>query len=265
MTGPQQADPRLYARQGVTPTQSFVLDRGACPESLTAGYAGLQTVLSGQTGYGSAWKLGGTTATTRAVFGVDCPYFGVLHDSEVLVTPKVGPHLPLIELKAEAEMCLRLGPAVDMLAQTGWKALDDIAPSALFDAWCWGLEFPSSPIDNLVDCGAAALVADRCAAGALVLGPLQHSTGHWPNDTLVIRQDGEDMATGNLGSLLDAPEVSLHMFLQEAVHHRFHPRSGQWVASGGLTPCVPLREGAQVQLIAGHSVVLVMVLQRTPK
>lgn len=234
------------------------------PLSLEAGYANQRAALAGNACYGGAWKLGGTTEMTRAVFGVTRPYFGVLHASEIAIDPIVMPALPLIELKAEAELCLRLGPKVDSLADQDWHILDNVDPITLFDAWCWGLEFPASPITNLADCGVAALVADRCAAGALALTQMRPLTGDWPRDKLIIRQGNKDLATGDISALLDPPDVIGHMFLQEAVANGFDPRAGEWVATGGLTPCVQLTEGRGAQLVAGEAVVMDLMIRRFP-
>jgi 2-keto-4-pentenoate hydratase len=255
----------IYGRREITPITGFYLDVNSIPKTLTDAYTSVRELVSGDPAFGSAWKLGGTTATTRATFGVALPYFGILHASEVMEAPSVAPGLPLIELKAEAEIALRLSNIIDHL--TDISVLENTEPWSLFDAWCWSLELPSSPIRNLVECGVTALIADRCAAGALVLGaPRSRSIVEAGWDTKVLRlvEDGREIASGGISALIDPPELAAKSFLEQALIHGFKPRSGQWVATGGLTPCVNLKEGAWVSVFHGEEKVMAFEVRRWP-
>ncbi|NPD21282.1 hypothetical protein [Alterinioella nitratireducens] len=210
----------LYARQALHPTGSVHLTPEAVPETLDEAYALSRTSLGGAEVAG--WKLGGTNHTSKAAFGVKELYYGPLQPSEILHRPAIAPGFALAELKGEVEIALRIGP-----------------DGSGYDAWCVALELPSSPIANLVEAGVRALVADRCAAGALILGPVQE--GALP-DTLSCERfymavDGHDLARAGYEALVADPAQLLADFLALAVRHGDDPRHGQWVATGGITPC----------------------------
>lgn len=194
--------------------------------------------------FGAAWKLGGTTEKTRELFSVDRLYFGALHEKE-LVRPgdRVPPH-PLCQLQGEVEVAIRIG-----------------ADDESFDAWCIALEMPASPVANLLEAGVKALVADRCAAGCLVLSEARPIGTLGPRIELHVEQNGETVSEGHSDNLVDPPLVCATTFLHTAREHGFRPRAGQWIATGGLTPCVPLLPGARVHVFADGASVLELHLQ----
>jgi 2-keto-4-pentenoate hydratase len=240
-----------YVRKELTPLLPIRLAPDEVPASIDEAYRLLLAETAGDRAYGKAWKLGGTTESTRRTFNVDRLYFGPLHESEILLAPTRAPGKKLFELKGEAEIALRISEkAVDLTAVTEAQ-IDAAALAELFDAWCITLELPSSPVENLVEAGVNALVADRCAAGALILGPQYsiNTAADWHRAALRIDQDGKVLAEGGVDFLVDAPDVCARQFLKEARRVGFSPRSGDWISTGGLTPCVKLAVGGIISVL----------------
>lgn len=203
------------------------------PADLDGTYTGLARLTAAEPTRWGAWKLGGTNAGSRAAFRVDRLYYGAIAQNEILhtstVCPLAAPGVPLAELKGEVEIALRISAD-----GRGW------------DAWCVALEMPASPIMGLVDLGVVALVADRCAAGALVLGPAQE--GPLPGPQARLRQDidGTPAGEGTVALLTAPPTDLLAEFLEMARAHGAPVAPGQWVATGGITPCLSYRPGQHI-------------------
>ena len=252
-----------YFRRGITPTSSFQLEEAYVPKNLEQAYALIRTYTEENPGFPAAWKLGGTTPATQQVFDAKRVYFGAMHSSEVLHRPFYAPELDLCELKVEAEIALRISHTANKIMSKGPSAILDANAIDLFDAWCWALELPSSPIENLLECGLRALVADRCAAGALVLGECQ--TMHqkpWRGGKLQLLENGKPLCDGGVQALTDQPEECARDFLVEASKLSYCPRGGQWISTGGLTPCMPINEEALIELFHDDERVLSFTSKR---
>ncbi|UTY46689.1 hypothetical protein [Sinorhizobium fredii] len=240
---------RKYFRKERTPLEPVHLFTSQVPTNLSEAYGGIREVVSADPSFGTAWKLGGTTATTQRIFNVDKLYFGALHKCEVAVLPARAPTFPTFELKGEAEIAIRIAPSAMNLLE-GETAIRSALPSALFDSWCVALELPSSPIGNLVECGLLALVADRCAAGFLALGRAREIDDaiDWTSSKIRIEQNGEVIASGGADALVWTPDECGRAFLLEALAQGFKPKPGQWISTGGATPCVPYNRGAEISV-----------------
>lgn len=251
--GHRQPRAEGYVRTRISPGRA---DRfHATPEIVAAdldeAYGRLLRATRGDARFGAAWKLGGTTPTTRAAFRVDKAYFGCLHESEVVHEPTAVAVAHLCELKGEVEIALRLSAAMADRTVADLRELQTAGPATgdpIVDAWCVALEMPASAIINLPEAGIAALVADRCAAGCLALGrPRALDDDGWSGRAaLVLEQGGVVLARGDIGCLVASPYECVVDFCAEAVAHGFRPRPGQWIATGGLTPCVGLQPGRRV-------------------
>lgn len=214
-----------YLRPGAAPRPQARVARRDLPGGLEEAYLALAARMD--PARVAAWKLGGTNAGSRAAFGVTRSYYGAVLDDEVAAPG--APLPPLNELKGEVEVALRLGPGAQ-----GW------------DAWCVALEMPSAGLADVGGLGVVALVADRCAAGALVLGPAW--TGPLPGPGVRLGQAVSDgrTAEGLVGDLLAPPDGCLAEFLALARSHGVALRAGQWVATGGVTACIPYALGDRV-------------------
>lgn len=134
-----------------------------------------------------------------------------------------------------------------------------------YDAWCVALEMPACPISNLLEIGVRALVADRCGAGALLLGPAQ--AGALPDLTashFTLRADGVDLSVADLGALVDSPQALLAEFLGLARSYGIAPQPGTWISTGGITACRPFAPGARVQVLLDDAVELDFIASGAP-
>lgn len=219
-----------YLRTERTPLKPVTLAPGQVPATLSAAYQTVNRQVRQDPQRWRGWKLGGTNHGSRRAFNVTTPYYGALEAGEIMAQPPAAPGFALHEWKGEVEYALRIA-----------------ADGQGYDAWCAALEMPSSPIENLLECGVNALVADRCAAGALVLGavhpgPLPTLEGR----VLRLEQDGTCLDAATAGNLTGHPARILADFIALARSHGVAPKPGDWVATGGVTACCPLRQGGQV-------------------
>lgn len=128
---------------------------------------GARAALAQIDGIPAGWKLGGTNAHTRDVFSVHRAYFGPLKASEIAEGDGSEVALSgLIAPKVEPEICVAFTADLDPHAHGG----DIAALRGLLDHVALGLEIPDTILTNPPAAGVWSLVADRCAAGALVLG-----------------------------------------------------------------------------------------------
>jgi len=183
----------------------------------------------------SAWKLGGTNNYTQKLFNVDRAYFGPLFAHEVLFIDNVKGNLPQLSLlKGEAEVALRLSSfGADSLNSESQDA------NVIFDAWSAAIEFPYSVFSDLPGAGVEALIIDRCAAGALVLGPIQKGLPS-KEFTIAIDVKGKERSAGSQDDMLLHPTDAALEFRHLAFENGFDLRAGQWVSTGGLTSCLRL-------------------------
>jgi 2-keto-4-pentenoate hydratase len=208
----------------------------------------------------AAWKLGATTAGTRRIFATEEFYFGALFADEVWSAGgDTAPPAPP-QLQGEAEIAVRL--AVDIAAEDSATALDSGA-EALFDAWTPAIEAPYSAIENIAESGLRALLLDRCAAGGLYLGiPRPDIFDSAIGKTIEILADGVSIGRGAAGTSLLMPPLEAALgFLRVAAAQGVSVRRGQWISTGGITPCVPLPFGRPIQLVFGGETVFDLVVQ----
>jgi 2-keto-4-pentenoate hydratase len=217
-----------------------VVPPGELPGDAAAAYAlaGETVVLAGKPV--GAWKLGATTAGTRATFRTETIYFGALYAEEMWVAGASSAHLPPPVFRAEAEIAFRL--AVDIAPADAARLAESAAPETLFDAWTPALEAPYSCIVNIPEAGLEALLSDRCAAGALFLGPPRANVlDPAINSEIAILIDGAKAAAATAPvALLMSPMEAALGFLVEAGRHGVALSRGQWISTGGITPCIDL-------------------------
>lgn len=221
-----------YFRTELRPTERFSISETQKVTDLDAAYAGLKAVSDQQGHSWSGWKLGGTNHATVKAFSVSELYFGPLHNSEILEQPNAAPLADLCQVQGEVEISLRIN-----------------ADGTGYDAWCVSLEMPASAIENLPGAGVEALIADRCGAGALLLGPIHDGTlPDLSTAKFAIVQDGETLSESGLESLVAAPDVILGQFLALAKKLGYAVSPGDWVATGGITACCPFTLGSEVAI-----------------
>ncbi len=127
----------------------------------------LKVALASMTAEPVAWKLGGTNQATCETFGVSAPYFGPLAASDIFETQQtISRDAYPAPLFAEPEIAVAFNktfePSLDRREETELRAaLAWVAPA---------IEMPATCLDDAPAAGVKWLVADRCAAGALVVG-----------------------------------------------------------------------------------------------
>lgn len=214
----------------------------------------------------AAWKLGATTAGTRATFNTQTIYFGALHPDEVWIAGESPAHVPPPVFRAEAEIAFRL--ALDIAPDEAAHLAKTVSPEELFDAWAPALEAPYSCVMNIPAAGLTALLSDRCAAGALFLGPRRDNVlDPAINNVIAILIDSAEVAAAAAPEALLMPPIKAALgFLVEAGRHGAAPTRGQWISTGGITPCIDLPvDGHAISLAFGGKTVFTLDLLPTPE
>jgi 2-keto-4-pentenoate hydratase len=230
------------------------------PASVAAAYDVAAATLGLLGAQVAGWKLGATTETTRRIFATNEIYYGALLATEIWdATQGTAPPAPP-ELRGEAEIAFRL--ALDVPFEDSGALLQ--RPDAeLFDAWAPAIEAPYSCVNNIAHAGLRALLMDRCAAGALYLGDVRPNLDDATIDEkLEILADGTSVAQGAAKtSLLMTPIEAARGFLQVAAKQGVSVRRGQWISTGGITPCVSLPFGKLIQLNLGGKPVFSLTVE----
>jgi len=230
------------------------------PSSLAAAYAVAAATLRSLGTEPAGWKLGATTPAARRTFATDEIYFGALLADEIWdSTLAAEPPVPPV-LRGEGEIALRL--AADIRCDESEAALKSSA-TELFDAWAPAIEAPYSCVREIEELGLRALLMDRCAAGALYLGePRSNLDDPAMNQAIEIGVDGSSVAQGAAqASLLMTPGEAARRFLRVAAKHGVSVRRGQWISTGGITPCVTLPLGKPIQLTLGGKKIFTLMTQ----
>lgn len=254
----------LNALRQARRARTFVLDE--LPVDVSAAYAVAATTLARTQRPASAWKLGATTAGTRVNFSTETIYFGGLMKHEVWYAGESPPHVVPPVWQAEAEIAFRL--ARDIPASEAAGGAIGCSDDTLFDAWTPALEAPYSCIENVADAGLRALLSDRCASGALFLGPPREDVASAAIDSeIAILIGGQVAASGSAAAaLLMSPIIAARGFLEQAGRHGFALTRGQWVSTGGITPCIRLpADGTAIGLAVEGSEVFTLALAITPE
>lgn len=223
-----------------------------CPLDLDEAYRAGLAALDGEPP--AAFKLGGTNARTRAAFNVVRPYFGALRHGELaasgdrldpgaFIAPVVEPEI-VIAFDRDWAPAIEPRDHAELRAGLGWVSL--------------GLEVPDTPLCHPPDDGIAALLADRCAAGALVIGD------HLDPDVLDQLEAGEaEMSVDGQSASRTVPDCRLIGGVLDAVRDVLCVfgvlgvtlPAGTPIATGGLAPAIPLTPGSRISVeLAGHAV-----------
>ena len=208
----------------------------------------------------AAWKLGATTEGTRRKFSAHEIYFGALLSEEVWSAASGEPAPAPPQLRGEAEIAFRL--SVDIEAEESAALLAEFS-GLPFDCWTPAIESPYSCVENIDEAGLRALLIDRCAAGALYLGaPRSQMDDPEMMQTLEIFAATNRLSQGDAGSVLLMPPAKAALgFLKVAAAQGVNVRRGQWISTGGITPCVPMPFGQAIQLRLGGKTEFEILLQ----
>jgi len=209
-----------YVRDDTAAPGFFDLPDHQLWDDLPGAYSGVLNLATASPQQIGAWKLGGTTPLTQKIFNVTELYFGPIYNAEIFEAG-AALTLPLTECKVELEIACRIQ-------------------------------------GDLPGRGVTSLVADRCAAGALILGTPQpiETIANAPASGISLTSNGQTLTTGGTDGLTDTPLNIARRFLTIARAHGFAPQSGQWIATGGMTPCVEVPRQGQYAINGGPSFTL---------
>ncbi|WP_417493085.1 hypothetical protein [Maricaulis sp.] len=215
------------------------------PLSLEAGYA--IAARRCDPGQAAAYKLGGTTEATREAFAVSRAYAGALCAGQLIEAGQDLPH-GLINPVVEPEILLAF-------TQSFAPQRAPRSEQSLRDALAWvgiALEVPATPVSGLPQTGVGWLLADCCAAGALVMGE------RLPPDRLdalsqarVTLQVGTRTSQGAASRLVDGALGAVSDILAVFGELDWAVPAGIPFATGGLAPALPI--GAGETVLAGFA------------
>lgn len=190
------------------------------------------------------WKIGGSSYQTQKIFNTQDIYFGPILSMHIQDLYNQDKNVHFKENMVEAELAFRLSDNVNTnTISNPWLLVDRIAAS---------LELPYSSINNLSRHGLCCLVADCCASGGLILGksfPINSKTKNIVETMEVeIHQNKKLVSLGSVKNIFKKPIEIIYDFICKAREYNFVLTPGQWVASGGLTPCKPLHTDETVEV-----------------
>lgn len=184
-----------------------------------------------------AWKLGGATRSNRDYFNYDAIFYGKLFSTQIKKYSEVS-RFKLKSLRAECEIAVRLKNDIDAYLLNDLKHIDN---SEVFDSYCACIEMPDCTFDNLHG-NINALISDRCAAGALILGDWHKLSDYSFSDktNFQLSLSNRIISEGYLDNLLFSPFDLALKFLTESCQRGIKHRKGDIISTGGITPCVSL-------------------------
>jgi 2-keto-4-pentenoate hydratase len=187
-----------------------------------------------------AWKIGGANPWSQAVFENEQIFFGPISTTEMAVeTPDIsiaGLHAPL----AEPELMIQLGDWHD----------EDL--SKRFTKIGFGFEIPASVLSDAAKGQLTGQMVDRAGAGALWIGAVTD----FDADLLLhaftseFQHNTDDIIAGGSHNIIGGPLGAINDFLAQAVGYNLSLAQGQWIATGGLNPAVPIAQGDQLSFMA---------------
>jgi 2-oxo-3-hexenedioate decarboxylase len=188
------------------------------------------------------WKLGGTNALTRDMFKVPRAYFGPLKAEEIIVAEDACIMLAdLIAPKVEPEICVAFDADLDPQVHGG----DIPALRGLLAYVTLGLEIPDTVLRAPPEAGVHSLIADRCAAGRLVLGPRLPASALETLEALPVVMTGADgtRSQGHGDWLIGGALAGVSEMLETLRGIVDRIPAGTPVATGGLAKALPLGAG----------------------
>jgi 2-keto-4-pentenoate hydratase len=209
------------------------------PQTLEAAYAlGLEQVPEP-----AAWKIGGANPWSREVFANEEVFFGPLAASELAMSEAAAGRYALDGLVAplaEPEIMLEIA---DPDAPAEAAALE-----RLFSRMGLGFEIPASVLPAALKPRLEGQAADRAGAGGLWVGAVRAFDAAAAGAAFEadFSCNGGPQARGGSACIFGGPLGAALEFLALARRHGMPLRAGQWIATGGLVPAVPVRPGDRV-------------------
>jgi len=215
------------------------------PDSLDEAYL-VQDELAKLLGWKvGGWKLGGTNRGTRQKFGCCAAYCGPIDSRRIIFSQNAdffewtlpGP------IRAEAELSFRLSSKIKSINEL--TSIEDVLKYV--DACASSIEFPYCTLPDLEEAGLVGLVADLCGSGYLVIGRSTAIDGFNPKHPRSVRlRQNDNLSLGQTSNIIGSPVQALFEFFNLAIDHNLNLEPGQWIATGGCTPCVDFLSGSRI-------------------
>lgn len=194
------------------------------------------------------WKLGGTNKTSREIFSCSHLYCGPIDSKNIILsnTNKYFNWTLPTKPQGEAEISFRLSSNIQNLCKLNNK--NDVF--SYVDALAPSLELPYSVIDKNQNKELSLLISDLCGSGYLVLGdviPIQRFKSS-AYEAIEIIQSSTRLESGSTKNIIGSPKLSLFEFLNFAFENKLKLTKGQWIATGGCTPCTELVFNSRIQV-----------------
>jgi 2-keto-4-pentenoate hydratase len=235
--GPADALEEAHDRRA--PIEPFAARLGV---SLADAYAIQAELVRRRTAAGArvvGWKLSGVSAAAQAQLGVDAPVLGCLTSDLLHLDGSVVSLGGMIAPRVEVEMAFFLG--ADVSDPSTGELLNSIVAVAP------ALDIADARMTSEARTGAD-LVADRAAAGMVVLGaprPLSQ-VGDLATLGAILEVDGDVVGSGAGARLMNHPVNALQAAVRGAAPFGVRLRRGEIVLSGTFVDPVPAAEGAVV-------------------
>lgn len=187
------------------------------------------------------WKLGGVNLGTQTIFNTRKVYYG--HVSDIRFFAANVLHLNSeVAINGEVEVAVRISSGlVDFLEHD--------QADQLFDLMCAALECPYSAIVDMPGHGLNTLIADNCAAGLAVLGrPIPFSEAHFQRPKKVSYAIDDQSIELDTDEIIGGPVEAALDFLRLARDLGEPLQAGQWISTGGCTPCLEIKPTSKVRV-----------------
>lgn len=187
-------------------------------------------------------KIGLTSEAVQRQLGVDQPDVGTLFADMAVADGGTLDHDAVLQPRAEAEVALLLGEAIEDPAAT----VDDLA--AAVDHVLPAIEICGSRIAGW-DISILDTIADNASSGRYVLGvtPVDPRTIDLAACTMTMTRDGETVSQGSGAACLGHPYVAALWLAHRMIALGTPLQAGELVLSGALGPMVDLAPGARVE------------------
>lgn len=185
-----------------------------------------------------AWKIGGANPWSRQVFNNKEIFFGPLHQDELAFEGNRLSLRGLVAPLAEPEVMLEIAD---------WTAQD---PAARFSRVGLGFEIPAAVLPEALKPELMGQIADRAGAGALWIGATRSFDPALLETPLTVDmvKNGDAPVSGSTQNVITGPLGAAAEFLALAARHEMPLATGQWIATGGLCPAVPVQPGDTLAL-----------------
>jgi 2-keto-4-pentenoate hydratase len=212
------------------------------PDSLQHAYQ-IQTGNCARLGTIGGWKLGGTNLSTRIAFSTVELYCGpIFTDSIFNVADKIVLPENVCSPVGELEVCFRLNEGVQ-----GHRFQDCSPQQALnfVTSMHLGIEMPWTAF-SFPDEGLKALIADCCASGPLILSNAIGIPEVFTDNPVVLGIRSGELSRGSTADIIGGPLEALSNFFELSTRLNLDISAGQFIATGGCCPCVPLPFGETI-------------------